>query len=401
MDKVKYWLWLSMALGGGNRRAWELTRQYENIIDAYLAISNGNFRGMTDKEISSFKSTHLEQAEKMLEYCSSKNINVICYDDEENYPDRLREIYNPPTVLYCYGTLDFIDDSVCVGVVGARKPSEYSVCVAEKICSELTKVDTVIVSGFAYGIDSVAHKSALQNKGKTVAVLGTGIDYNYPIDNASMKQIIAKHGAVISEYGPGIKSQRDFFIARNRLISALSLGVLIVEASSTSGSLNTAAHALSQGRDIFCVPPHDIFDERYCGVSSLLRDGAVPVFSHIDIMYQYYENFSHKLKDIDPFAGFIIKSTIPQKENSKAVAKPHEKKLKKDIPIEKPKTEIDTEKLSAIQAEIVNLIADKTMLADDITEALEIDISELLGELTELEMLEIIRAHPGKRYSLK
>ncbi|MFA5657915.1 MAG: hypothetical protein WC900_01365, partial [Oscillospiraceae bacterium] len=102
METTKYWLWLSMALGAANRRAWELTRQYENITEAYTSISQGNYKGMTEKEIASFRTTHIEQAEKMLEYCEKNSINIYCFDDETNFPNRLREIYNPPMVLYCF-----------------------------------------------------------------------------------------------------------------------------------------------------------------------------------------------------------------------------------------------------------------------------------------------------------
>lgn len=411
VEMTKYWLWLSMALGPTNRRAWEVTRQYETILDAYNSITGGNYSFMTQKEISSFKTTHIEQAEKMLEYCEKNSINIYCFDDEENYPARLRDIYNPPTVLYCYGSLEYIDDSVVVGVIGARAPSEYSVRVAESICTELSRVDTVIVSGFAYGIDSVAHKSALKNKGRTVAVLGCGIDYDYPPDNAKIKQVIARNGAVISEYPPGAKSSQDYFKQRNRLISALSQGVLIVEASSKSGSLNTAAHALSQGRDIFCIPPHDIFDERYCGVCGLLRDGATPVFSHLDIMYQYYDNFSGILKNNSPFESILVKPRVVINE-TKPINTLSEDKKKKTRPKSKKQQDseiIDSEKnisgpdismLSGLQYEIAQLLSLGTRHADEITQILKANVSDVLTELTELELMGIIKAYPGNRYSL-
>jgi len=170
VDTLKYWVWITQALGAANHRVWEVTSQYEDIVEAYEGITGGNYRGMNAKEISAFKTTHIEQAEKMIDYCNSKGIKIYCYDDHINFPSRLRDIYNPPTIIFCYGELSYVDNSVVLGVVGAREPSEYSVNVAETICNELAKVGTVLVSGFAYGIDSIAHKSALKSNCKTIAV---------------------------------------------------------------------------------------------------------------------------------------------------------------------------------------------------------------------------------------
>jgi len=406
VDTLKYWVWITQALGPANQRVWEVTRQYVGIVEAYNGITGGNFKGMTAKEISAFRTTHIEQAEKLIDYCTSKDINIFCYDDEINFPKRLRDIYNPPTILFCYGEISFIDDSVALGVVGAREPSAYSVNVAEIICTELAKVGTVLVSGFAYGIDSIAHKSALNLKSKTVAVLGSGIDYDYPKDNAKMKKILAVNGAVISEYFPGTRPFHEYFRQRNRLISALSLGVLIVQASSKSGSLNTASHALQQGKDIFCIPPHDIFDEKYSGVISLLRDGAIPVFSHLDIMYEYYENYSHKLSIDMPFEEFFLKTPESQSVINKKPRSTQEKEKK--LPPEKSENKeetieensIDYSMLTQVQFEIVEMLSNGTMQADEITVKLGVNVSEVLTALTELEMFGYIKALAGKRYSL-
>lgn len=407
METLKYWVWITQALGAANIRVWELTKQYDTIFEAYEGITNGNFKGMTNIEIKAFQSTHIEQAEKLIAYCTSKEINIFCYDDEINFPSRLRDIYNPPTILFCYGSLDFVDDSVVVAVVGAREPSDYSVKVAESICGELAKVGTVLVSGFAYGIDSIAHKAALKEKSKTIAVLGCGIDYDYPKENTKIKSVISKYGAVISEYFPGTRPQQDFFRQRNRLISALSLGVLIVQASPISGSLNTASHALQQGKDIFCIPPHDVFDEKYFGVISLIRDGAIPTFSHLDIMYEYYENYSHKLCYINPFDEYSVKtmdSTLFVDE--KAPKLPKLQKERKTVSKQNDEQNVRTVEsinlslLSDNQASIIRLLSNGICLADDISVQLNLGISEVFSELTELEMLGLINALAGKRYSL-
>lgn len=426
METLKYWVWITMAMGSTNHRIWDLTAKYDTIVHAYDAISSGKYDGMTQKEIQSFKTTTLEQADEIIEYCNNHNIRVICFDDEINFPNRLREIYNPPTIIFCYGDLSYIDDSITLGVVGARKPTEYSVRVCEDICTKLAKVGTVIVSGFAYGIDSIAHKSALEEKSRTVAVLGCGLDYNYPEGNAKFKSIIAKHGAVITEYFPGTKPFTDNFRKRNRLISALSLGVLVVQASNKSGALNTVAHAVSQGRDIFCVPPHDVFDSRYVGVINLLRDGAIPVFSHLDIMYEYYENFSHKLNFTNPYDEYSkksesvvffserkeafedddatkskkIKSSLDNESEDKTDTKLIAQKNNTDNEMQFVIPKIDYSELDNIQSRIVCLLKDGVLLADELSVKLQLNISDILVALTELEVLGYIKSLPGNRYSL-
>lgn len=403
MDVLVYWVWIVMSLGPANSRIWDILNEYDDIEEAYSSITAGRCRRITQSELHDFQSVDINQAEKIIEYCIQKGINVICYDDE-TFPQRLREIYNPPAVLFMYGDISYIDNSVALAVVGARKPSDYSVKIAENIVSELAKVGTVIISGFAYGIDSVAHKAALECRTNTIAVLGCGIDYDYPEGNAQFKKVIGKCGAVITEYFPGTRPVNEYFRQRNRLISALSLGVLVVEASEKSGSLNTASHALSQGRDIFCIPPHDITDKRYAGVINLIRDGAISVFSHLDVMYEYYENFSHKLYNTNPYESYIYKSESALFASEKVTTE--RKKVTKNKTIDKSESEtdikadIDYSKLNENQSRIVEVLKPGILIADEISEKLDIDISDVLSELTELELLGIVKSLAGKRYSL-
>lgn len=421
METLKYWMWLVIALGPGNNRIWELTQQYNTIEDVYNGITSGNYNGMTSKEISSFKQTDLKQAEELIKYCNDNGILMMPYDDE-NYPASLKDIYNPPALLFYYGDLSFLKDSVTLAVVGARQATDYSIKIGEDICSNLAKVGTVLVSGFAYGIDSVAHKCALKNKSKTIAVLASGIDYNYPEGNAKFKKIIAHYGAVITEYFPGTKPFTAYFKNRNRIISGLSMGVLVVQASCRSGALNTVSHAVSQGKDIFCVTPHDVYDERYTGVINLLRDGAIPVFSHLDIMYEYYDNYSHKLNHVNPYNEYQKKSesSLFEEENKEKFQKENDaEKLKKvkvikearkkishikdqlGLQEEKKKVTVDESRLDDTQKKIVESLKENDIMSvDELCEKLSVDVSDILVSLTELEIDGIIKAMAGKRYSL-
>lgn len=402
MEQTKYWLWLVQAFGAGNHRLWEVLGNFVNPEQAYLALSSESADiALTPAEKQSISTTHISQSESVITYCGKKEIRIITYEDGE-YPNRLKGIYNPPAVLFCMGSLDFVDDDVAITVVGTRKPSDYSIKVAKKISSDLVKVGVTIVSGFALGIDSMAHRSALELDGRTIAVLGCGIDYDYPRENSRVKEIIARRGAVISEFFPGTRPDGRNFPIRNRILSALSLGTLVIEADKKSGSLITAELALQQGRDVFCIPPADLFDSRYSGVVRLIRDGAVPVFSYLDIIYEYYENFSHKLNSINSDDIYSDKEDsvlfeekiIGQASAAEEKAPPEEKKPE-------PPKQVDYSDLSGEQTQIMRLFETcESISVDEIAAATDFDVSEILTTLTELELFGRIKALAGNRYSL-
>ncbi len=397
MQNLKYWMWFSYIFGPGNNRLWEIIKQFSNVKEAYDNIVNKELISITKKEKTNIKKTSFDKIEKMISYCNNNGINIICYDDIL-YPKCLKEIYCPAAVLFYYGDLSFIDDKMAIGVVGTRNPSEYSIKITEKICTELVKLDTVIVSGFAYGIDSVAHKSALLNNGITIAVLACGVDYAYPKDNDKIKDVIAKKGAVISEYFPGTKPFPNNFKIRNRLISAFSSGVLVVEAASKSGSLNTANHAIVQGKEVFCVPPHNIFEDKYAGVIPLIRDGAVVTFSHLDIVNEYLTTYFSKVNIDDECKDYFTKLD----NNNLVESNTNKSKIfeKPKIESKKEEKEINLSDYTELQAMIINILNNKTLLVDEMAELLQVNVSDVLVELTELEMDNIVKSLAGNRFCL-
>lgn len=282
MDKeLEYWLKLSRidnlratikidlitALGG-----------VKNVFDAKKEILLK--AGFTKKHYETLHSDILNQDIKnIMELCSKKNINILPIPHEE-YPEMLKYIADPPLVLYVYGS---IPKANAVAIVGSRKASGYGVETAFKIASELALSDIVIVSGMARGIDTAAHSGALDAGGKTVAVLGCGVDIVYPPENRNLMERIIKSGAVISEYPPGISPTTFNFPARNRIISGMSLGTLVVEAGLKSGSLITANFALEQGRDVFSIPGN-ICNYNSMGTNRLIKDGAKIVLDSDDIL---------------------------------------------------------------------------------------------------------------------
>lgn len=213
--------------------------------------------------------------------CKNK-INVITYKDC-NYPQRLKYIENFPRVIYFRGDIT-TKDNLSISIVGSRKHTNYGSVVVRYIVDELSKLNVTIISGMAYGIDSLAHKRSLDNNNRTIAVLGNGVDVVYPIKNSNLYMNIIEKGAVLSEYPLGTKSMPYHFPERNRIISGLSLGTIVIEAKDKSGSLITAKCAAEQGREIFAVPGNinSVYSE---GTNMLIRDGAIPFLSIDDLLY--------------------------------------------------------------------------------------------------------------------
>ncbi|WP_196594639.1 DNA-processing protein DprA [Pectinatus sottacetonis] len=209
---------------------------------------------------------------------------------EPLYPKLLKNIYNPPTVLFIRGNL--CANKKYIAIVGARKFSVYGKSIAEKIAADLAERNFIIVSGAAHGIDTCAHRGALL-KGMTVAVLGCGIDVAYPRENRKLLDEIAERGAVVSEYAPQTQPLAAFFPARNRIISGLALGTVVIEAAKRSGSLITAEMALSEGRDVFAVPG-SIYSDQSVGCNHLIQQGAKLVTCAKDIYEEYEINFIEK-----------------------------------------------------------------------------------------------------------
>lgn len=423
-----YWLWLTIAFGPANPRKWNLYSHLGSVKEVYERLSDGDMTGVLPKDIKLIKSATDLMVEKLIALCEQKEISIAHYDDPI-YPQRLKEIYNPPSVLFYQGDISEIDKSIVITVVGTRKPSEYSAEVCRKLCTELVHAGASIASGFALGLDSMAHRSALKAGGKTYAVLPCGILNDYPAENAGSKRIIASQGAVISEYFPGDKASPLTFRARNRILSGIGLGTLIIQAGMHSGSLSTASFAVSQGRDIFCVPPHDIYDSSYDGVKKLIRDGAVTVLSAEDILDEYAESYPHILGSVKPATKKEPEqepANEPKKEHKQGAALRRQKteaggrnlnsadnvnaalkrQAEEKIP-KKAQEETDsvrnapyTEELIGTKKEIYDFIKERGEAhLDELAVGIG-DVHELEAFLTELELDGHIRSLPGNRFTV-
>ncbi len=405
MDRqnVFEWLWLVNCFGCGNKRIWEFMSGYDNVSEAYTAILDNEKRKrfLDPAENKAAERITEEQITELISYCEKHDIYILTFDDEK-YPERLKPIFNPPAVLFCRGDIDCLENNFSLSVVGTRKPSSYSVKVTESLVKRLVGFGITIVSGFALGIDITANISAVRNGGKTIAVLGCGLDYNYPRENSVYRDEIEKNGLFISEYFPKAVGTLQSFPARNRILTGLSLGTIVAEAGIKSGALVSAGLALSQGRDVFAVAPHNLFDKRYGGNVSLIRDGAACLCGVNDILYEYYENYGHKIANAEKESNF----ELPPRKEKKAEAKVKKRIQEKQIPAQEdimiPENEsFDPSVLDGEAAEIYDFLkkSGKPVLADELSEKFDKDISEMLMLLTDLELDGAVSSSAGQSYT--
>lgn len=274
---------LVQIFGAANPVIHKYLDYYGDAVGACAAIDSGecDFLDAELKKKADFVT--YERVEKVYESCIKSNIKFVSIYDK-NYPRMLREIYNPPSLLFYRGSLDCLDRP-CITAVGAREITPYIRKLAGRVCSDLSSEGITLISGMANGVDNVVHTSCVNRNSPTVGVLACGIFYEYPRNSIALRNdIITNGGAYISELLPSVSPTIDYFEARNRIMAGLSSGTIVFQADEESGSLITADFALQEGRDVYCVPPPDIFAPCYKGVADLLRDGAIPLFNHDDVL---------------------------------------------------------------------------------------------------------------------
>lgn len=286
MERSIKWMWLSLRLGAASPVFTSLLQKFGDIDRIYEAeMSEYIDAGIGEKYAELLCDKSVRYAGEVASYCAKYNVQTLAYDDGK-YPKSLRSLKNPPILLYVAGKMPDLNRNLCIAVVGTRKMSEYGMRHAYKISYEMASAGAVIVSGMALGIDGVAACGAISAGGRTVAVLGCGIDVVYPKEHATLEKIIMHNGAVITEYPPSTKPAGMNFPVRNRIISGLSQGTLVVDADISSGAMITAKEAIIQGRDIYAVPGN-IDGRNTLGTNSLIRDGAQAVLCGRDIIQNY------------------------------------------------------------------------------------------------------------------
>jgi len=284
-DEIKYWVGFSIIPGIGRVKFSQLEKYFGNLEDAWNATSADLKRAGIDS--NSLRSITTRRPKISLEAEMAKleryGVQALTYHDAD-YPPRLREIYDYPPVLYVRGSL-FPEKEWYLAVVGTRRATAYGKQVAEEIVTDLAQSKITIVSGLARGIDTIAHQTALKVGGRTIAVFGCGLDIVYPGENTQLARNIIQQGALISEYPLGTRPRAENFPRRNRIMSGLSLGVLVVEAGEASGATITAHMALEQNREVFAIPG-SIMSPASKGTNLLIQEGAKLVRDYTDILQE-------------------------------------------------------------------------------------------------------------------
>lgn len=415
---TEYYIWLLQLMGAANPKTYGLIRHYGSAKLAYEAIALDRDLGLlSDTERKKLSTVTLENAERIAEECEKHKIKTVLLGDED-YPYRLANIYNPPVMLFYKGSIKGLNDEICISAVGARSATEYTAKVTRRTCMDLSKLGTVLVSGMANGVDHLVHQSAIDAGGRTIGVLACGIEIDYPKGSIPTRERMYElGGACISELLPYTQTSRAYFHARNRIISGLSLGTIVFQAGMGSGSLITADHALQQGRDLFCVPPWNVFSSECCGVVKYLRDGAVPLFNYLDVVNYYYDVYEGKIGNIEqkynvaPEKHFIFDKKDTENGKEKALPKQNAKKS-----VEEEGTARKTANLTAgrsaeerfdfeAHGPEYKIIYDylkkngKRQL-EEITAECGISPDDISLYLLELEMAEVIEGFPGAYYEV-
>ena len=394
-----YWLWLAQCNEVKDGVKAALVRRFEDPERLFFAekqeILDAEIEGLTGEHLDILLRHDLSAAEETLSDCAKAGLQVLTYDSPL-YPRRLKAIYDPPIVLYYRGTLPDFDKLPTIGVVGTRHPSVYGRQAAKRLGGEIAAAGGLVVSGLAEGIDGAAMEAALSAGFPAVGVLGCGADVVYPRKHKALFQETERLGCILSEYAPGSPPLGWHFPRRNRIISGLSCGVVVVEAPERSGSLLTAKHALEQGRDVFVVPGN-VDMESFRGSNRLLRSGAIAVSSGRDVMEEYDLLYPEKLL---PKKG-LDKPKKAERQEPKPEAPEILKKKTIDNGNPPPYSGQNDilQGLSADEQTVMTAIGTGIESVDDVIAQTGLPSGKVLGILTMLEIRKKIVRHPGKRVS--
>ncbi len=417
---IIHWIWLATRSGIGDSKKRQLVEQFGdpgNIYDAREG-SLKYIEGLSENGKDSLMDKDLGICEKILEQCTQKGIRILTYQDAA-YPERLRQISDPPMVLYYVGTLPEFDAMPLIGVVGTRGATAYGLTSAKRLGYQIAACGGGVISGLAYGVDGMAMKGALSAGGTVIGILGCGADVVYPESNRALYADTARYGCILTEFPPGTAPIGRNFPRRNRLISGLSCGVLVVEAPEGSGALITARLALDQNRDVFAIPSN-IDNPVGRGSNQLLRSGAIQVETGWDVMREYVAIFPDQIRRegldarMDAYpdeVAFVREATekrtmrVAQKRSyptPKTAKKPEETKKGIDNPASRPYIDLNEIESSLSQEEkaIVAQLTGGQKLVDEIIADSGLSAGGVLASLTLLEVKGIIRRLPGKYIAL-
>jgi len=389
MDHRAYWVWLQHAFGQGSRLPWELSRRFAGGVEEFFQSGPklwNTLSFITERQAASLFDFSLNEAEAQIEYAEKVGCTVITPECEK-YPEPLRHISDPPAVLYVKGELPDMEASPAIAIAGARKALDVSVEAARKIGYQLACGGAVVVSGGAVGIDAAALTGAMDALGRVVSVLPVDLSSSYVSKNASLRrEIPEKGGALVSEYFMQSQPSLGSFQVRNRIITGLSAGVVLIQAAKKSGTMIYARHALEQNRDVFVYPgPPDVAE--YEGSRALLRDGAKAVTCGEDILEEYGYRYSAAPREIFPsdpdYDGLFDEMELPE-----------------ELAFGDPGTAGEGSGAGPEASQILAALEGATLTVSQLEERTGLNAGTLLSHLTELELEGRVESVSGRRYRL-
>ncbi len=419
MSDILSWVWLSTKLPAASPYADLLMEHFDHSAEDIYKASYEDYAKISELKseyIDLLCNKSLEEANNIFDWCTENNVGLLPYNSKF-YPQRLRDIERAPLLLYYKGKLINFDDNVCIALVGTRRMTDYGKREGYSIARDLTLGGAVVVSGMARGVDTICHRGALDAGGYTVAVLGCGIDRVYPAENDYLMNEISRTGLVLTEYKPFTPPYGSNFPTRNRIISGLSLGTLVVEADAKSGAMITAKCAEKQGRDIFSIPGN-VGELNSIGPNRLLKKGAKIVTGALDMLEEYEYLYPHRIR-IENLPAFMPKFT-PKATNNLRVSSPRipiegevdfdtlktakkasrlNKEQKREIIEDSPaKIVRDTSSLNDTEKQIYSLFPENLAISADELSRSGMSVGTVLQNLTMLEIKGFIKAAPGGLY---
>ena len=407
MSNLKYWLWLSQRRGLAGQNLQRVLSYFGAPEQVYFAQERDyqQIGGLSAQIIRALKEKDLTGTDRILDRCDQLGIRLLTLQDAD-YPEQLAAIHQPPLVLYYKGRPLGVEDCPVVAVVGTRSCTPYGVRVAGKLTMELAYAGVTIVSGMAEGIDAAAVRGTLMAGGHIISVLASGLDVVYPKVNRGLYEDVACVGTLISEYPPGTEPRGSHFPVRNRIISGLSTGVLVVESPRTGGALLTAGHALEQNRDVYAVPG-TIDAPASAGTNRLIQEGAAKLVTcGEDILCELVQRFPHVLGEgraMSPESLAQRQAHIERSyENQTSEELSPKPRQKKEVDICQSVEYIDwqdcKQKLTDDQQVVLLALQKGPMSPDGLVEAAQLPIRRVFSALTMLQLRDYVKEEKDKRF---
>lgn len=404
MANVKYWIWLATRKGLGPVGALRLLDQFGTPEKVYFADpeSYSLVEGIPPYLQTALRDKDLAAVDKILGDCDRLGLRIMTLQDAD-YPERMRNISDPPLVLYIRGRMPVFDEEVAIGVVGTRNPTQYGMTMAAKLGYELARGGAVVVSGIAKGLDAAALRGALNAGGTVVSVLGGGTDVYYPRENRYLYEDVAAAGALISEYPPGTENKGAHFPIRNRIISGLSQGVVAVECEERSGTMSTMNRACDQDRDLFAVPG-PVGAPKSKGPNYLIQNGAKLVRCGEDVLVEYRSRYPSKVGDGPELVGQAQEQRMEEavkdwKESAEVPEAPAPQPKRSPDGRELVRREEEQSRFTDDELAVLRALGDKQRSTDELVELTQIPVRRVTTAITMLQVNGALQEGAGRRFT--